>query len=891
MPDPTPLPITADDIVDTVRESLLVLDADLRVRRANRSFYRTFKVAPEDTEGRLVYELGNRQWDIPALRSLLEEILPKNTAFDDFEVEHRFESIGRKVMLLNARRVYRHGNHTESILLAVEDITERRRLEGERAELETRFTSLVKNIRDHSIFTLDPQGHVTSWNTEAEKILGYSEAEALGRHFSMIFTPEDREAGVPALELATAMSEGRAEDERWHLRKTGERFWALGIVTPTTDASGAHTGYSKILRDMTDRKRAEEAMQASEERFRRLSESGFVSIAFFTPDGRITDANDAFLRLTGHDRDDLTAGRVRWDRLTPPEWLPRTRQAVREFEATGRISPYEKEYFRSDGTRFWGLFGGAKLEGRSEGVAFVLDITERKRAEEAVRHSEERFRSLMEQAPFSIQMFAPDGRTIRVNRAWEELWGLTLKQIADYNVLLDPQLEQKGIAPYLRRAFAGEPVELPAIGYDPDETIPNRTRHPDPVRWVSAVAYPLKDDAGRVWEVVLIHQDITARRRADDELREADRRKDEFLATLAHELRNPLAPIRNGLQIMKLAGGDPRATERSRVMMERQVEQMARLIDDLMDVSRISRGKVALQTTRMRLAQAVGDAIETSRPLIERQGHELVLAVPDEPIFVDADHTRLTQVFANLLNNAAKYTEPGGRIRLAVVRQGGDVVVSVEDTGVGIPAHMLTRVFDMFSQVDRSLEKAQGGLGIGLHIVKRLVEMHGGTITAESGGHGRGSRFAVRLPVVLSLTPDPPGDGDGAKATPAARRRILVVDDNRDGATSLAEMLAVMGNETQTAHDGLEAVAVAEAFRPDVILLDIGMPKLNGYDACRRIRQQPWGKAVVIVAQTGWGQDDDKRKSQEAGFDFHMVKPVDPAALERLLAEMRVATG
>ena len=238
MPDSQPLSFTADDIVDTVREPMLVLSADLRVRRANRSFYRTFRVRPEDTEGRLVYDLGNHQWDIPALRRLLEEVLPQNTSFDDFEVAHDFESIGRKVMLLNARRVYREGNRTESILLAIEDITERRRVEDERRELETRFTSLVKNIRDHSIFTLDPQGRITSWNREAERILGFSEAEAIGQHFSIIFTPEDRQAGVPGHELGTALSEGRAEDERWHMRKGGERFWALGIVTPTQDAAG-----------------------------------------------------------------------------------------------------------------------------------------------------------------------------------------------------------------------------------------------------------------------------------------------------------------------------------------------------------------------------------------------------------------------------------------------------------------------------------------------------------------------------------------------------------------------------------------------------------------------------------------------------------------------------
>ena len=624
MPDATPpRQLTADDIVDTVREPLLVLDVDLRVRQANRSFYRTFRVAQEDTEGRLVYELGNHQWDISALRRLLEDVLPQNTAFDDFEVAHNFESIGPKVMLLNARRVYRESNHTGSILLAIEDITERRRLEGERAELETRFTSLVKNIRDHSIFTLDPRGHITSWNTEAEKILRYTDAEVLGRHFSIIFTPEDREAGVPAQELAIAMNEGRAEDERWHARKGGERFWALGIVTPTMDANGTHTGYSKILRDMTDRKRAEEGLQ------------------------------------------------------------------------------------------------------------------------------------------------------------------------------------------------------------------------------------------------------------------QADRRKDEFLATLAHELRNPLAPIRNGLQLLKLTT-DPATWGEAREMMERQLAQMVRLVDDLLDIRRITRNKLELRNAPVELWAVVQSAVETARPQIEAQGHTLTVTLPPQPIHLDADLTRLAQVFWNLLNNSAKYTEPGGRISLIVEREGNEAVVTVRDNGIGIPAESLSGLFEIFSQVDRSLERAQGGLGIGLALVKGLTEAHGGRVEARSEGVGRGCTFVVRLPVTQRK---PTADKQADASQPVAKGRILIVDDNRDGAASLAMLLTVMGNDTRTARDGLEGVELAEAFRPDLIVMDIGLPKLNGYDACRRIREQPWAKDTLIVAATGWGQDEDRRRSKEAGFDHHLVKPVDAAEMNRLLAE------
>ncbi|HST21803.1 MAG TPA: ATP-binding protein, partial [Blastocatellia bacterium] len=375
------------------------------------------------------------------------------------------------------------------------------------------------------------------------------------------------------------------------------------------------------------------------------------------------------------------------------------------------------------------------------------------------------------------------------------------------------------------------------------------------------------------------------------ELKENDRRKDEFLATLAHELRNPLAPIRNSLQIMKLADDNRNAVEQARETMERQLQQMVRLIDDLLDLSRISRGTIELRRERGDLATVVQNAIETSRPVIEQSGHLLMTSIPVEPVFVDADVTRLAQVFANLLNNAAKYTEKGGRIWLAVEREGNEVVVSVKDTGVGIPAHQLPRVFEMFSQVDRSLEKSQGGLGIGLSIVKRLVEMHGGTVEAQSEGHGFGSEFIVRLPVLASLDHEsqPPGKRE-EQASASAERRIVVADDNEDSAYTMAMMLKIMGNDVRTAHDGFEAIEAAEAFRPELILLDIGMPRLNGYDACRRIREQSWGKDVVMVALTGWGQDEDKRLSREAGFDHHLVKPIEPEALEKLLAALPTET-
>ncbi|HKH47332.1 MAG TPA: ATP-binding protein [Thermoanaerobaculia bacterium] len=380
---------------------------------------------------------------------------------------------------------------------------------------------------------------------------------------------------------------------------------------------------------------------------------------------------------------------------------------------------------------------------------------------------------------------------------------------------------------------------------------------------------------------------VLQHKRSEAILQETDRRKDEFLAILAHELRNPLAPLRNALQILRLAGNDPQILEKAHGVMERQVQQMVRLIDDLLDISRITRGKIELRKERIEVAAVIQDAVETSRPLIEAAGHELTVVYPPETTFLDADPTRVAQVFANLLNNAAKYTESGGHIRLIAERQGNEVVVKVRDSGIGIPADMLPHVFEMFTQVDRSLERSQGGLGIGLSIVRGLVELHGGSVEAHSEGPGQGSEISVRLAVHPS-TANVQAAADERRPAAPARRRILVVDDNRDSADSLALLLTLQGSEVRTAYDGLEAIEAAAAFQPDIVLSDIGMPRLNGYDAAQRIREQCRGRRIVLVAMTGWGQEVDKRRSTAAGYDIHLVKPVELAALEQMLGSLEV---
>jgi PAS domain S-box-containing protein len=758
------------------------------------------------------------------------------------------------------------------------------------------------------------------------------------------------------------------------------------------------------------------------ERRRRLYEAALSNtpdlVYVFDLDHRFTYANEGLLRMWGKTWDEaigkncLELGYEPWHAAMHDreiEQVVATRQPVKgEVPFTGTFGRRIYEY----------IFVPVLSEsGEVEAVAGTTrDVTDRKRAEEALRESEGRFRGLMEQAPFSIQVFAPDGRTLQVNRAWEELWGVTLGQIADYNVLHDPQLEKKGIAPYLRRAFAGEPVEIPAIRYDPNETIPNRTRHLDPLRWVSAVAYPLKDDAGRVREVILVHQDITDRKRAEEalgeseekfrlladtipqlawmarpdghvfwynrrwyeytgttpeqmegwgwqvvhhpdtlpgvlrrwrqsiasgepfdmvfplrgrdgqyhpfltrvnplrgeagrilywfgtntdisdikrmeeELRQADRRKDEFLATLAHELRNPLAPLRNSLQILKMPRVDAATVQQTREMMERQVHHLVRLVDDLLDVSRVMRGKITLHRESVELATVIARAVETAKPLIEVQGHRLDITLPPDSLLLDADPVRLVQVVGNLLTNAAKYSEANGRIRLTARREGAGVALLVRDTGIGIAPDVLPHVFELFVQADHASTKAQAGLGIGLTLVKNLVEMHGGTVEAHSDGPGEGAEFVVRLPLMAGQRQEPGAEEDGERREmpgPAPGHRLLVVDDNRDAALSLATLLRLQGHEVEVAHDGPSALELARSLRPALVFLDIGMPGMDGCEVARRLRQTPGLEKTVLAALTGWGQTEDRRRTAEAGFDHHLVKPPELRAVESLLASLQ----
>jgi PAS domain S-box-containing protein len=523
--------------------------------------------------------------------------------------------------------------------------------------------------------------------------------------------------------------------------------------------------------------------------------------------------------------------------------------------------------------------------GRVIGVVLVFrDVTERRQteiAETRLRESGECFRFLAESMPQKMFTATPDGDVDYFNQQWTEFTGLSFEQIKDWGwtQFIHPDDVDENVRSWQHSIDTGEPFQME-----------HRFRGADGVyRWHLSRARAMRDGDGRVVMWIGSNTDIDDVKRAEESLREADRRKDEFLATLAHELRNPLAPIRNGLQIMRLAGDDGQSFASVRDMMERQLGQMIRLVDDLLDLSRIDRGKIELRKEQLNAAAVIEAALETSRPLIEAARHQLVVHLPADPLWVMGDLIRLAQVVSNLLNNSAKYTPEGGHLWLTVERRDDQALIRVRDDGMGIPADMLPRIFEMFTQVDRNLKQAQGGLGIGLTLVRRLIEMHGGTVEATSEGAGRGCEFVASLPLVsVQQTADRNGqrEDESTNDPKPPARRILVVDDNKDSADSLGMVLRVMGNEVRTAYDGPSALETAKEFRPAVVLLDIGLPGMSGHEVARKMRETPEVQEALLIAQTGWGQEEDRLRSTEAGFDAHLVKPLDLAALQSLLAKL-----
>lgn len=747
--------------------------------------------------------------------------------------------------------------------------------------------------------------------------------------------PDDREPTRQAIEQSISGRLPYDVDYRTVDPETGAIKWIRAIGRTVHAPDGSPTRFDGVTLDMTERKRVEDALRKSEIRqafaitladaLRPLSDPISVKVEASQVLGQRIEASrvvyfevhgDEFVvqhdytngvpSIRGHYllnsfgsemlskyQSGLTATESDVESL--PSLSPEQRAALAAVQIRSYVGvPLVKEGLLVAGMavhsatpRVWTANEIEMIEDTAEQTWAAV---ERVQAEQQLRVSEEQRKLALDSAGLGIWHIDPITNSLTNDERFRILFTGTTESVSYEQAVaaLHPDDRQR-----VQDAIAASTRTDDPAPYSEDY----RVVHPDgSIHWVSAKGRVNYGGKGPVLQCMSFDgtvADITDRKQAEDELRrlatelaEADRRKDEFLATLAHELRNPLAPIRNGLEVMRLAGTGGRI-EQARSMMERQMTQLVRLVDDLLDVSRVTSGKLELRKERLELRAVIDAAIETSLPVIDEAGHKLSVDLPNHSIVLDGDQIRLAQVISNLLNNSAKYTPKGGKIRLTVRCGDGMAVVSVADDGIGIPPNMLNKVFQMFSQVDRDLEKTTGGLGLGLALVKGLVEMHGGTIHAHSEGEGHGSEFILKLPAVLSLDKKEEHIKADELFNSLPSRRILLADDNRDSTEWLGQLLEMTGNEVRTAHDGLQALAEAEAFRPDVILLDIGMPGLNGHETCRRIREQPWGKDVALIAMTGWGQEEDRRQSREAGFDHHLVKPVELTVLEKLLSELQ----
>ncbi len=788
------------------------------------------------------------------------------------------------------------------LIAVVLDITERLRIENELRD-KAHFLERIAEVMPGVLTVVDLESNRSVYmNRQVAAVLGYrpSEVEEFGIEAGrMLMHPADRPRFEKHLDSIRRLgSNETASIEFRMLHRSGQwRWFESRDAVFSRDDNGAARQYIGVTSDITDRKWAEEGLHQNAALFSTLMEQ--APMGTYVVDSRflLQQVNAEAMPVFQSVRPLLGRNfREVLDIVWGPAVGGKIANVFLQTLETGEryISPPFTEKRQDLGiqqTYEWETQRVILPDGQHGVACYFHEVTERARATAALLASEQRMRLATEATQVGIWEWNVLTNSIRWDAEMFRIYGCeqTSDGFVNYNDWRDAVLPED-LA--VNEAILQNTVR--ELGKS-SRSFRIRRRNDGKCRHVAAVETVRLNDQGKVEWVVGTNLDITDRKCAEEELRRlaaelshADRRKDEFLATLAHELRNPLAPIRNGLQIMG-ASNDRATIEEVRTMMERQLGQMVHLVDDLLDVSRISRGKLELRKKRVELAWVLNSAVETSQTLIETNGHELIVSVPPKQVYLDADVTRLAQVFSNLLNNAAKYSEHGGRIWLTAVLQGDFVVVSVKDTGIGIPKDMVPKIFDMFTQVDRSLEKSQGGLGIGLSLVKRLVEMHAGNVAAHSEGQGQGSEFVVRLPIEKASSPKRNVEDKAKVSSASSRRRILVADDNKDAATTLAMMLRIMGNEVRTANDGLEAVEVGTAFQPDVVMLDIGMPKLNGYEACRRIRASQWGEGIVLIAITGWGQDDDKRRSREAGFNHHLVKPVDPAELKKLLADSQSA--
>ncbi len=777
-----------------------------------------------------------------------------------------------------------------------EDVTYRKTaevaLQTERARL-----ALGIQVAGLALAEIDYVNGVTNLSSEAAKMLGLGQTamQVAREQVHAAFHPDDRPELVRKInEIIQPGGPGWFSVDLRVLLPTGEIRWLRVRKQVFYSGEGeqrrAVRGTLASL-DVTTEKNAAEAISASEQFVRGVLNSLPEHVVVLDSSGSVRAVNETW------ERNASLSGGIRLAVSEGVDYLQVCRSAAQQGDSYAQaalaglqcVLDGEKDAFvleypchAPDGEQWFLMYAKRAQYGPPGVILSHIDITERVKAAHYLRESQDRLFLALE-AAFMIcfewdivknevrRSFSND--TILTATEYSQPW--TFEQVVSAIHPDDRAIFRKNVYAALNRPNGEYVSEYRLLEADGS------------VRWNFERGRVEYDAAGKPLRLTGLSQDISARKQAEEALREADRKKDEFLATLAHELRNPLAPIRNSLELLKHNSGDAVLLDQALVTMDRQVGHMVRLIDDLLDVSRITSNKLALKLERIELTSIMRYAVDACKSICESDHHQLLVEYPQETIWLNADSVRLTQVFVNLLTNSSKYMADHGKIWFTAKWTDGEVIVKVKDTGFGISAEMLPRIFDMFTQVDQSLERSVGGLGIGLSLVKRLVEMHQGSVTAASAGLGFGCEVTVRLPIAEVVPAIERIETKPVKGQKIESRRVLVVDDNRDAGRTLALLLRIAGHTVQNAYDGLEALEKAEEFRPELVLLDIGLPKMNGFEVCQAIRKEAWGNSIVMVALTGWGQAEDRRRSHEAGFNHHLVKPVDHAELTKLLSEMQ----
>jgi PAS domain S-box-containing protein len=915
--------------LESTTDGILVTDDAGKVTGFNGKFVQMWRIPHETIDSRehrhLLELCGQQVADAEQFRIRVDDIYASSPpeSYDlleltDGRVFERFS----KIQFVDERNVGR--------VWSFRDITERRRAEEALRKQSEWLRVTLSSIGD-GVITTDAEGRVTLLNRVAESMTGWSEQEAEGKPLDSVFRIIN-EQSRQAVEnpVSRVLREGRIVGLANHtvlIAKDGTERAIDDSAAPIRAETNEISGVILIFRDVSEARRAAETHL----RLSAIVESSDDAIISKTLDGIIVSWNKGAERLYGYTTKEIVEKPL--SILIPPDHPDELPEIMERLKRGEHIEHFETKRLRKDGSKVDVSLTISPVKGTDGKIIgaskIARDITARKQAEQTTRFLADASAALVELtdyestlqkvASLAVPSFA-DWCAVDMQDADGSLRRVAVTAIDPTELQLSHELGRYTPSPsdpqrIIKVLRTGQPDWVVGIPDSLPGELAQDEEHLRPIRELGLRSYicvPLKSrtkvlgaltfvtaESGRIYNRgdLRAAEDLAARAVISIEnasllatLKESDRRKDEFLAMLAHELRNPLAPIRNAVQILRVKGPPVAELQWARDVIDRQVQQMTRLVDDLLDVSRITRGRIELRKERVDLVTVVKSAVEASHPLIEKGGHELTVTIPPEPIHLEADLARLSQVLSNLLNNAAKYTDLGGRIDLTAERQNEHVLIRVKDTGIGIPTEMLPHIFEMFTQVDRSLERSQGGLGIGLMLVQRLVEMHGGTVEAHSAGPGMGSEFVLSLPVA-EVKEREPQEGAGYDQTAAipSTQRILVVDDNEDSAESVAVLLRTMGNEVHTAHDGLEAVGVTAALQPDVILMDIGLPKLSGFEAASRIREQPGGSDIVLIALTGWGQEEDRRRSKEAGFDHHMTKPIDFTVLQELLAATKLS--